>query len=82
MEKNRVCIYAKKCGGCDYQGVEYEKQLVMKQNAINKLLSDNCKVDKIIGAQNPYYYRNKVHGVFARDKKASAILKTLSQTEG
>lgn len=71
MEKNQVCIYAKKCGGCDYQGIEYEKQLAMKQKAINTLLSDNCKPDKIIGAQNPYHYRNKVHGVFERDKKGN-----------
>lgn len=71
MGKNQVCVYAKKCGGCDYQGIEYEKQLAMKQKAVEKLLSDNCKVDNIIGAQNPYHYRNKVHGVFGRDKKGS-----------
>lgn len=71
MEKNQVCIYAKKCGGCDYQGIEYEKQLAMKQKVVNQLLSDNCKVDKIIGTQNPYHYRNKVHGVFGRDKKGN-----------
>lgn len=71
MGKNQVCVYAKKCGGCDYQGIDYEKQLAMKQKAVEKLLSDNCKVDNIIGAQNPYHYRNKVHGVFGRDKKGS-----------
>lgn len=71
MEKNGTCIYAKKCGGCDYQGVEYKKQLALKQRAVEKLLSDNCKADKIIEAKNPYYYRNKVHGVFGRDKKGN-----------
>ncbi len=71
MERNGTCIYAKKCGGCDYQGIEYKKQLEMKQKAVEKLLSDNCKVSKIIEAQNPYYYRNKVHGVFGRDKKGN-----------
>ena len=26
------CPYAKKCGGCDYQGMAYEKQLQQKQH--------------------------------------------------
>ena len=26
------CPYAKKCGGCDYQGMEYREQLSKKQN--------------------------------------------------
>lgn len=73
MGKNQVCIYAKKCGGCDYQGIAYEKQLAMKQKVVEKLLSDNCRVDNIIGAQNPYHYRNKVHGVFGRDKKGTVF---------
>lgn len=73
MGKNQTCIYAKRCGGCDYQGVKYEKQLAMKQKTVEMLLSDNCRVDNIIGAQNPYHYRNKVHGVFGRDKKGTVF---------
>ena len=30
-KKDGVCPYAKKCGGCDYQGMEYAKQLQKKQ---------------------------------------------------
>ena len=30
--KTEVCPYAKKCGGCDYQGMNYEKQLKEKQD--------------------------------------------------
>ena len=26
-KSDNVCPYAKKCGGCDYQGVEYNEQL-------------------------------------------------------
>ena len=29
-----VCPYAKKCGGCQYQGVPYSAQLKKKQNQI------------------------------------------------
>ena len=30
-KSGNVCPYAKKCGGCDYQGVEYKEQLKTKQ---------------------------------------------------
>ena len=40
MEKEKVCPYAKKCGGCDYQGVEYSKQLETKENNVKKLLKE------------------------------------------
>lgn len=30
-KSDNVCPYAKKCGGCDYQGVEYKEQLKTKQ---------------------------------------------------
>lgn len=62
--KGGVCPYAKKCGGCDYQGVEYEKQLKEKQAYVRKQVGEFCKVRPIIGMENPYHYRNKVHAVF------------------
>ena len=63
MEK-KTCSYAKKCGGCDYQGIEYNKQLEMKTEAVKKLLKPFVKVSPIVGMEDPYYYRHKVHAVF------------------
>ena len=68
-EKVLSCAYAKKCGGCRYQGVPYEKQLAKKQKQVQELLGKYGKVQKIIGMKNPYFYRNKVHAVFDRDRK-------------
>ena len=59
-----LCPYAKKCGGCDYQGMEYAKQLEKKELNIKKLLKDFVKVSPIVGMDNPYHYRHKVHAVF------------------
>lgn len=59
-----ACPYAKKCGGCDYQGVPYEKQLKEKQELVRKNVGNYCKILPIIGMDNPYHYRNKVHAVF------------------
>ena len=72
-EKVLSCAYAKKCGGCRYQGVPYEKQLAKKQKQVQELLGKYGKVQKIIGMKNPYFYRNKVHAVFDRDRKGNII---------
>ena len=68
-----VCPYAKKCGGCKYQGVPYPAQLKKKQNQIQNLLKKFGKTEPIIGMKNPYFYRNKVHAVFDRDRKGNII---------
>lgn len=64
-----TCPYAKKCGGCIYQGKPYEEQLKIKQKTVSSLLGKFGKVAPILGAENPDHYRNKVHGIFGRDKK-------------
>ena len=75
-QKEQVCSVAKKCGGCRYQGVPYEEQLRKKQRYTEGLLKKFGKVEPIIGMENPYYYRNKVHAVFDRDKKGNIICGT------
>lgn len=68
-----ACKVAKKCGGCQYQGVPHKEQLKKKQKMVNALLSKYGKVEPIIGMENPYYYRNKVHAVFDRDRKGNIV---------
>ena len=68
-----TCPYAKKCGGCTYQGIVYEEQLKEKQQLVNKLLKPFCKVHPIEGMEEPYFYRNKVHAVFHKEKNGAVI---------
>lgn len=72
-EKTDGCALAKKCGGCYYQGVDYKKQLAEKQKQVDKLLKPFGKVQPIVGMEEPYHYRNKVHAVFHREKNGSVI---------
>ena len=73
-ENNRyVCPVHKKCGGCQYQNKTYEWQLKEKEKQVAKLLQPFCKIKPIIGMKNPYYYRNKVHAVFDRDRRGNII---------
>lgn len=67
------CAVSKKCGGCQYLGVAYPEQLKIKQKQEEALLKKFGKVEPILGMKNPYYYRNKVHAVFDRDKKGNII---------
>ncbi|MBO4748808.1 MAG: 23S rRNA (uracil(1939)-C(5))-methyltransferase RlmD [Lachnospiraceae bacterium] len=69
----QICPYAKKCGGCDLQGIPYEEQLQKKQKTIQGLLGGFSKVSPILAAQEPLHYRNKVHGIFGRDKKGNVF---------
>ncbi len=62
--EQKGCPYAKNCGGCDYQGVSYEEQLSKKQNYMRKLMEPFCKVSPIVGMEEPFHYRHKVHAVF------------------
>lgn len=78
MEKNRakkaaVCPVAKKCGGCEFQGMPYADQLKHKEKRVRILLDSFGKVHPIIGMKDPYHYRNKVHAVFDRDRRGNAI---------
>lgn len=67
------CNISKKCGGCQFQGIPYKEQLKKKQKKEQSLLGAYGKVRPIIGMENPYYYRNKVHAVFDRDRKGNII---------
>ncbi len=71
---NRACPYALKCGGCDYSGLPYTVQLENKQKRMEELLGailkkDGVTLSPIVGADNPFHYRNKVHSVFVSERK-------------
>lgn len=59
------CIVADKCGGCQWQPVDYAYQLQAKQNQIVQALErigkfQNPPVSEILVAPSPLGYRNKV----------------------
>lgn len=72
-DKNIKCPVTKKCGGCQLLDLDYYKQLAEKQRRVEKLISKYGKVDKIIGMDNPYNYRNKIHAAFSHDRKGNII---------
>ena len=71
-----LCPIYKKCGGCTYLKLTYQEQLKMKQKQVESLLGKFGKILPIIGMENPFYYRNKVHAVFDRDARGNIICGT------
>lgn len=67
------CPYAKKCGGCDYQGISYEEQLKKKQSYIRKLMEPYGKVQPIIKMDDPYHYRHKVQAAFDCTRRGQIV---------
>jgi 23S rRNA (uracil1939-C5)-methyltransferase len=65
-KKDMVCKYSKKCGACEYIEKSNTEQLKIKQKEIRILLDSFGKVKPIIGMDQPYNYRNKVHATFDR----------------
>ena len=57
--KTDKCKVFGKCGGCQLLNMPYEAQLQKKKEEVEKLLKPYCKVEKIIGMEKPWHYRNK-----------------------
>ncbi len=71
--KDRVepfCMHFGICGGCKWQMLPYQKQLVYKQQEVEENLKRFSKVElpeifPIIGADETVYYRNKLEFTFS-----------------
>lgn len=74
-----TCPVQKKCGGCQFLEMPYAQQLNIKQRQVEKLLRPFGRVCPIIGMENPYYYRNKVHAVFGRTRTGEIICGTYQE---
>ena len=81
FSKDRVpplCSHFGICGGCKWQYMSYEKQLFFKQKEVVNNLSRIGKlnlpeISAILGAKNPYFYRNKMEFSFSHNRWLSQI---------
>lgn len=72
-EMKNICSKYKECGGCKFQDKKYEEQLIIKQKNVRRIfeskMEENISINKVIGMENPYEYRNKGKYAFKFDKK-------------
>ena len=79
--KNRQevdCTTYKRCGGCNLRHIKYEETLKIKQNnvqsLVNKSLKQKIRVEKTVGMENPFYYRNKAQYPVGLTKQGEPII--------
>ncbi len=58
------CGHEQFCGGCSLQSISYDAQLNIKTKTVNDCLEriggfSSLNINKTIGMEKPYYYRNK-----------------------
>ena len=80
LSKDRIqpkCKICTSCGGCQYQQINYKKQLEYKtnrvKNAIKRIAKIDTKVNECIGMKDPYHYRNKIQVPFNKDRKGNVV---------
>ena len=80
LSKDRIqpkCKICTSCGGCQYQQIDYNAQLVFKtnrvKNAIKRIGKVDVEVNPCIGSKNPYNYRNKIQVPFSKDRNGKVI---------
>ena len=68
-----ACSLFQLCGGCQYQHIEYERQLQEKTDRVVELMDKmgaiNHPVDPAIGSPELYYYRSKITPHYQRPNK-------------
>ena len=72
-KQKSLCPVSKKCGGCQLLDMPYSQQLTLKKKQLEETLKGICKVQTVIGMEQPFHYRNKVHTVFDRHRRGNII---------
>lgn len=76
------CPFARKCGGCQIQEMNYERQLRFKYDKVKNNLkriggfSDDLLdrvMEPIVGMEEPFYYRNKAQFPFGTNRDGEVI---------
>lgn len=72
------CPLFGRCGGCQWQEVDYQAQLHWKRHVVVEALTriggfQDPLVHATLGMEDPWYYRNKVHWALARKEDGKGI---------
>ncbi|MDI6402695.1 TRAM domain-containing protein, partial [Balneolaceae bacterium ANBcel3] len=64
-----LCRHAGVCGGCNWQHISYEQELLFKQEHVQDHFRriggfEDLVAEEALGAPEPYYYRNKMEYSF------------------
>lgn len=85
-ERVPLCIHAAQCGGCTWQHIQYNQQIVWKQQIVKDSLERIGKVNSprvldIIPSPNEWRYRNKMVFAFAFSNCFNTLLLGLKRAD-
>lgn len=73
----KICEHDEFCGGCLYQGISYEEQILKKENQVKNLIEDKgldvLEFEKIKESPLTFNYRNKMEYTFGDLTKEGEI---------
>lgn len=76
------CKHASLCGGCTWQAMDYQEQLRLKEEVIQKIFPDSHScLRPIVPCDDPWQYRNKMEFSFSQNRLGERFL-GLIQTTG
>lgn len=76
------CVFHRQCGGCQIQAMQYERQLVYKQDKVRENLlriggfspeEIDAVMEPIVGMEKPWHYRNKAQFPIGYDREGNLI---------
>ena len=72
-----ICVHSDVCGGCSYQGIEYDLQLKNKEDEVRDLLEKKGLKPEVFapieGCPSQYGYRNKMEYTFGDFEKGGPL---------
>lgn len=79
------CLHTELCGGCKWQNLKYEEQLIQKEDFVYKTFENfiknkEVKIFPIEKCENIFEYRNKMEFSFSENLKGTKYLGLVMQT--
>lgn len=73
------CALANRCGGCQIQQLDYQKQLEYKQQKVKNCIEriggiTEYEMEPILGMEDPYFYRNKSQYPVGYNKEGEIVM--------
>jgi 23S rRNA (uracil1939-C5)-methyltransferase len=73
------CELATRCGGCQIQQLDYQKQLEYKQQKVKNCIEriggiTEYEMEPILGMEDPYFYRNKSQYPVGYNKEGEIVM--------
>ena len=84
VKEKPLCPLFGTCGGCRYQDISYEEELVLKSKELRRLLTEALTLgadvlEPNVPSPQPYYYRNRLDLTLRKDREGEWRMERVSE---